>query len=321
MGHNISTNFNRDINFCSTINVNEPANTQIENRSDAPSNQNREISTQVDEDIEVQESDQVSSNGRIKETSNHSSYELRDKSTQVDKDIAVQESSRLTSKGQTDKRLDRSSDQVKHNSGDDLIDLAESSGIDSKDSVASTISTKERFNQRPSLVPTKKFSDRNIKSIIKNQIPAHIEICATINDRDWTIENDCQKRIVGVYHLIEMRNGEPCYQHSRKDESNKQPRLQFKRLRKYTNKGCWVIGPILHPFYKKYEITLRLRKVLPTIKAHEYEFETPWNQYYDCVGLNPHHEESYRIEIGVIQIKALSEKEGTMYSIRSTSPF
>ena len=169
----------RDISLCSNINVNcraidvvEP-NTQTENRPDASSDQERENS-QVDEDIPVQNSDQVTSDERIEETPKDSSYEREDKSTQVDKEIAVQESGQVTSdgqkeetlndssyersdkstqvdkeiavqepcpvtsNGQTDTRSHESSDHMRDNSVDDLIDCGDSTVIDSNDSVAST---------------------------------------------------------------------------------------------------------------------------------------------------------------------------------------
>ena len=75
-------------------------------------------STQVDKDIAVQESGQVTSDGQIEETLNDSSYERNDKSTQVDRDIPVQKPCQVTSNGQTDARPHESSDHMRDNSGD-----------------------------------------------------------------------------------------------------------------------------------------------------------------------------------------------------------
>ena len=185
-------------------------------------------------------------------------------------------------------------------------------------SVGVIFDAQQMFFSKFPIISALSLSPANIETDFKNQTPGRIEICATTYDRN--VNDDCRKQIFGVYNLIETRNGELCYQHSQNNESNKQPRLRFERLAKYRSKGCWVIGPILHtipkkPFYNttgvpyydqpqimtEKQITVRLFD--SKINAHEYEFETPWNQHYDT--------ESYpdKIRIGSIRIKALFEKQ------------
>ena len=209
MGNFLSTNY-RDITLCTNIEVNcgaivvEEPNTQIENRPDASSDQEREIS-QVDEDIPVRNSDQVTSDDRIEERQNDSSYEREDKLTQgdeeiavqefgqvtldeqieetsndsfnerndkpiqVDEDIAEQEPCQVTSNGQTDRRSHESSDQVRDNSGDDLIDFGDSSVIHSEDSDASIIQfeTKQFVIRQKSLRKIPRGSSTNHRPIWK----------------------------------------------------------------------------------------------------------------------------------------------------------
>ena len=314
-----STQVDEHIQVREVVSDEVSSNEQLEQTSYDSSHELHDTSTQVDVDIGVRESDQVSSNEQIEETSNDSSPELKDKSTQVEVDIAEQESGQVASKEQTDKRSDESSDQVRDNAVHDLIDLREISDIDSSDSVVSTISTTgSRFDQTPSLVPKRNFSDMNIETNVKNKAPTQIEICATKTNRYRTVdEKRLLEMIVGVYRLIETRNGEPYYQHSL--PAIDQPGLRFKRLGKYTNKGCWVISPV-YLFYKSsvtVRFTVRLRKNFtnmsrlhePTIKAHEYEFETPWNQHYDCVGFHSINDWSRVIEIGCLLYTSPSPRD------------
>lgn len=320
---------------------------RIQERSNNSIDEAEDYSKQVNENIAVQESSHVNPTTQKEKRSDEYADQVKDNLTKVEAEIDLIDLNDSSSKDSNDSVVPTKSTADECSSNQKVLNTNENPiGTDSKNEFRNERGKNREFSNRSRNDSKKGFVNRqsihklpkgffinqsnnenefeNVSK--KNQIPTQIEITYV---RDGTVKDDYRYKIAGVYQLFELRNGEPCYRQSQ-DKSKKRPCLRFKRFRKYTSKGGWVIFPILHTFsyktnepdvfdyYEDKQITIRLRKILPTINAHEYEYETPWDQFYDCLGLNSE-TETDRIEMGLIQIKALLERPEN--NERLTSPW
>ena len=272
-----------NVGFCSTINVNEPADRQIEEKSNETSN----VRDQSSRD------------------SVHNLIDYEDDSGRDSNSLNVfSKTTTIASLCDSEQRKNFAMPSTPYKERSDIY-LSEKT-ISSDDSIIISNCKKTETNSTDELKTESgkdsAFSDildteiQHIKNVPKkNYIPGQIEINGllrrSLRQSNIRISNS---QILGVYKHVGNRNGYPCYQHS-EDTWLERPCLWLKEYN--NNKKYWVISPVLGKDNRKRAI--RLRKMLSKINtthADRHEIETPWNHTYDW-------DENFSIQVKAIYRK------------------